>query len=66
MTLVAHMLDTIVYSYKAGQYWIACSPQGIDHSMPNDVNRKSIYIYYTGTHYEVVTGMVAGNSLSIN
>ena len=62
MTLPAHMLDTIVYSYKAGQYWIACSPQGIDHSMPNDVNRKSIYIYYTGTHYEVVTGMVAGNS----
>ena len=62
MTLLAHMLDTIVYSYKAGQYWIACSPQGIDHSMPNDVNRQSIYIYYTGTHYEVVTGMVAGNS----
>ena len=37
MTLLAHILDTIMYSYKAGQYWIACSPHGIDHSMPNDV-----------------------------
>ena len=57
MILLAHMLDTIVYSYKAGQYWIASSPHGIDHSLPKDVNRKSLYIYYTATHYEVVTGI---------
>ena len=62
MTLLAHMLDTIVYSYKAGQYWIACSPHGIDHSLPEDVNRKSLYIHYTGTHYEVVTGMLVDTS----
>ena len=57
MTLLAHMLDIVVYSYKAGQYWIACSPHGIDHSVPEDVNRKSMYIYYTGNHYEVVTSV---------
>ena len=62
MTLLVHMLDTIVYSYKAGQYWIACSPHGIDHSLPEDINRKSLYIYYTGIHYEVVTGMSVDTS----
>ena len=55
MSLLAHMLDIVVYSYKAGQFWIACFPKGIDHSLPEDVNKKSIYIYYTGNHYDVVT-----------
>ena len=55
MSLLAHMLDIVVYSYKAGQLWIACFPKGIDHSLPEDVNKKSIYIYYTGNHYNVVT-----------
>ena len=58
MTLLAHLLDTVVYSYKAGQFWIACFPKGIDHSLPEDVNKKSMYIYYTGNHYDVVTGVV--------
>ena len=55
MSLLAHMLDIVVYSYKAGQFWIACFPKGIDYSLPEDVNKKSIYIYYTGNHYDVVT-----------
>ena len=55
MSLLAHMLDIVVYSYKAGQFWIACFPKGIDHSLPEDVNKRSIYIYYTGNHYDVVT-----------
>ena len=58
MTLLAHLLDTVVYSYKAGQFWIACFPKGIDHSLPENVNKKSMYIYYTGNHYDVVTGVV--------
>ena len=36
MSLLAHMLDIVVYSYKAGQFWIACFPKfpkGIDHSL---------------------------------
>ena len=53
MSLLAHMLDIVVCSYKAGQFWIACFPKGIDHSLPKDVNKKSIYI--TGNHYDVVT-----------
>ena len=48
MSLLAHMLDIAVYSYKAGQFRIACFPKGIDHSLREDVNKKSIYIYYTG------------------
>ena len=55
MSLLAHMLDIVVYSYKAGQFWIACFPKGIDHLLPEDVNKKSIYIYYIGNHYDVVT-----------
>ena len=54
---VAHLLDTVVYSYKAGQFWIACFPKGIDHSLPEDVNKKSIYIYYSN-HYDVIAGVV--------
>ena len=55
MCLLAHLLDTIVYSYKAGEFWIACFPNGIDHALPEDVSKKSLYIYYTGNHYDVVT-----------
>ena len=62
MMLLAHMLATIVYLYKAGQYWIACSPHGIEHSIPEDVSTKSLYIYNTGTHYEAVTGMSVDTS----
>ena len=59
MTLLAHMLDTVVYSYKAGEFWAACFPKGIDHSLPEDVAKKSLYIYYTGSHYDVVTRVFA-------
>ena len=55
MCLLAHMLDTVVYSYKAGQFWIACFLKGIDHSLPEDVSKRSLYIYYTGNHFNVVT-----------
>ena len=47
MCLLAHMLDTVVYSYKAGEFWIACFPKGIDHALLEDVSKKSLYIYYT-------------------
>ena len=49
------MLDTVVYSYKAGQFWIGCFPRGIDHSLPEDISKRSLYIYYTGNHFNVVT-----------
>ena len=55
MCLLAHMLGTVVYSYKAGQYWIACFPRGIDHASSEDVSKRSLYIYYTGNHFNVVT-----------
>ena len=55
MCLLAHMLGTVVYSYKAGQYWIACFPKGIDHALSEDVSKRSLYIYHTGNHFNVVT-----------
>ena len=45
-------LDIVVYSYKAGQFWIACFPKGIFLKM---LIRNPIYIYYTSNHYDVVT-----------
>ena len=40
MCLLAHMLDTVVYSYKGGEFWIACFLKGIDHALPEDVSKK--------------------------
>ena len=45
MSILAHKLSTIEYSYKAGEYWIACFANGIDKSTREDVNCKSMYIF---------------------
>ena len=57
MSILAHKLSTIVYSYKAGENWIACFANGIDKSIREDVNCKSMYIFYTGNHFDVVTSI---------
>jgi len=54
MSVLAHKLNAIVYSFKAGEYWIACFANAIDKSLPQDVN---CYIYYTGNHFDVVTSI---------
>ena len=47
MSVLAHLLETVVYSYNAtGGYWIACFPNSIDHTIPEDVNVKSMYIFF--------------------
>jgi len=50
-------LNTIVYSYKADEYWIACFDNGIDKSIPENVNCQFMHIYYTGNHFDVVTSI---------
>ena len=57
MSILAHKLNTIVYSYKEDEYWIACFANGIDKSIPKDINCQSMYIYYTGNHFDVVTSV---------
>jgi len=58
MCLLAHMVDTVVYSCKADEFWIACFSNGIDDDLPEDVSKKSMYIYYTGNHYDVGTRVI--------
>jgi len=55
MPVLAHKLNTIAHSFKTGEYWIACFANAIDKSLPDDVNCQSMYIYYTGNHFDVVT-----------
>ena len=58
MSVLAHLLQTVVYSYNAtGGYWMACFAHSIDKTIPEDVNVKSMYIHYTGNHFEVVTAV---------
>ena len=49
MSVLAHLLQTVVYSYNAaGGYWIACFPNSIDKTIHEDVYVKSMYIQLTG------------------
>jgi len=58
MSVLAHLLQTVVYSYNAtGEYWIACFPHSIDKTIPEDVRVKSMYIHFIGNHFEVVTSV---------
>ena len=57
MAILAHLLQTVVYSFKAGEYWLVVFPGSIDRTTPEDVSGKSMYIYYTGNHFEVVTAI---------
>jgi len=58
MSVLAHLLQTVVYSFNAtGGYWIACFAHSIDKTISEDVNIKSMHIHYTGNHFEVVTAV---------
>ena len=58
MTLLAHILGTVVYSYNArGQFWIASFAHGIDRSLPQCTNVRSMYIHLRSNHFEVVTSV---------
>ena len=61
MCLLAHMLNTVVHSYKAGQYWIACFPKGIDHALSEDVSKRSLYNNnYTNTTQVTILTLLLG------
>ena len=49
MAIQAHLLQTVVYSFKAGEYWLAVFPGSIDRTIPEDVSGKSMYIKTHGS-----------------
>ena len=56
MCVLAHLLNAVVYNFNSSGYWLACSPHGIDRSIPYNVRSKSLYIYnHHETHFDVVT-----------
>ena len=60
MACLAHMLRTPVYCYDASQHnhiWTALFPNTVDRSIPRDVRQKSLYIYFSNNHFEVVTAI---------
>ena len=57
MCILAHLLNTPVYSFQGSDYWLACFPHGIDRTIPADVNVKSMYIFLRSSHFQVVTAV---------
>ena len=56
MCVLAHLLNVVVYNFNSSGYWLACSPHGIDRSIPYNVRCRSLYIYnHHDTHFDVVT-----------
>ena len=56
MSVLAHKLDTLKYSYQGDtNYWLCCFPHAIDRSIPANVNVQSLYIFlrrrsFSGSH----------------
>ena len=58
MCVLAHMLDTLIYSYQADtNYWLGCFPHAIDRRVPQNVNVHSLYIFLRRNHFQVVTAV---------
>ena len=58
MCVLAHMLDTPIYSYQAdNNYWLGCFPHAIDRRVPQNVNVNSLYILLRSNHFQVVTAV---------
>ena len=55
--VLALLLQTVIYSLKAGEFWLAVFPCSVDRTIPKDVSGKSMYICYTENHFEVVTAV---------
>ena len=55
--VLAHLLNTPVYSFQGSDYWLACFPHGIDRWIPELVNVKCMYIYLSSNHFQVITAV---------
>ena len=52
---MSHLLQTPVHSYsqQLGQ-WQRYSPHNVDRQLRDDLQQRSIYLYHTGNHFNVV------------
>ena len=52
---MSHLLHTPVHSYsqQLGQ-WQRYSPRNVDRQLRDDLQQRSIYLYHTGNHFNVV------------
>jgi len=57
MCILVHLLNTLVYSFQGGNYWLVCFPHGIDRRIPADINVKSMHIFLRSSHFEVFTAV---------
>ena len=58
MACLAHMLHSPVYCYDASQryhIWAAYFPNNVDRSIPRDSSQRSLFIYFSINHFQVVT-----------
>ena len=55
MLSLAHLLQTPVHSYshQHGQ-WQRYSPHDVDRQLVDDLQQRSMYLYHTGNHFNVV------------
>ena len=60
LACASHLFNTPLYVYDvshANHTWVAYFPSLIDRRLQRDVNCMSMYIYYTGCHFNVVSAV---------
>ena len=62
MLTLAHFINSPVYCYDVSQphhIWAAYFPNGVDRTIPRDIRKQSLYIYFTpsGDHFNVITSI---------
>ena len=58
---LAHMLNTNIYTYHAAQevpQWVVFTLRMVDDRLPIQLDQRSIYLYCTGNHCNVVTSVL--------
>ena len=55
MLSLAHLLQTPVHSYSHQHgHWQRYSPHDVDRQLVDDLQQRSMYLYHTGNHFNVV------------
>jgi len=66
MACASHLFNAPLYVYDVSHVthtWTAYFPSLTDRNLPRNVNCMSMYIYFTGNHFNVVSGVVLGGIL---
>jgi len=60
MACASHLFNVPLYVYDVSHdthTWVTYFPSNIDRSLPRNVNCMSMYLYFTGNHFSVVSGV---------